>query len=249
MSRRARAAFVFCLAGGFFANAAAGETARKTIWDLVPGAPLAGQPAPNEYRAYACGARGGPPRRPLKSFADFASCAPEADGLHEVTFEYDDELEYIARARDLEREISLHAGTTEQGYPVVVSALFDAAGVLRGLRLVTDARPDYRRDVTEADTRRRENAHQFGAVLANRFGVDPAEDCKSSPPADGESAVGSVFVKLDCEKTDAAAHRRYLLSVRMLRKPGQSGRDPRQPSRLTSGQFESSARLEIYETP
>jgi hypothetical protein len=66
-----------------------------------------------------------------------------------------------------------------------------------------------------------------------------------SPPGEGESPVGALFVKLDCERTDAAAGRVYTLSVRLLRKPGQSGRDPRLPTRLTKGEFESSARLEI----
>lgn len=227
--------------------ATAQEPARKTIRDIALGAPVAAQPATIEYRGYACGARGGPPRQPLRGFVDFARCAPEPDGLREVYFEYDDELEYIARARDLDREISLYAGTTEHGYPVVVSALFDAEGVARGLRLVTDPRPDFRKDVTEADTRRRESAHQLGAILAGRFGIEPARDCKSQPPAEGESAVGSVFVKLDCERVDTAENRRYLLAVRYLRKAGQTGRDPRVPSQLTTGQFESSTRLEIRE--
>ena len=239
------------IAAALFLNAAlpagAQEPARNTIWDLRLGAGLSAQPAPGGFRAYACGANGGPPRRPLADFSGFAQCAPEPDGLREVAFEYDDELEYIARARDLAERIGPLAGTGESGYFIVASALFDAAGALRGIRLVTDPRPDYRRDASDAKGRAR--AHQFGGVMAARFGMEPSRDCQSLPPAPGESPVGGLFIKLDCEKTNAAEKRRYVLSARLLRKPGQAGRDPQNPGQLTAGQFESSARLEIYALP
>jgi len=114
---------------------------RATIWDLKLGEPIAAQPSPTEVRGFACGSNGGAPRQPLTGWRDFARCRAEPDGLHEVYFEYDDELEYIARARDADREITRWAGTTEVAFPVVVSALFDTAGVLRAIRMVTDARP------------------------------------------------------------------------------------------------------------
>ena len=229
--------------------AAAEERARKTIWDLQLSRPIAAQPLTIEYRGYACGAKGGPPRQPLKSFDDFGRCAPEFSGLREVVFEYDDELEYIARAKDSERDITRYAGTSEYGYSVIASALIDASGIVRGIRLVTDPRPDYRRDVSEADTRKRANAYQFGAVMAARFEIDAQQHCKSLPATDAESPVGSLFIKLECEKIGLADHRRVVLSVRMLRKSGQTDRDPRVPSQLTSGQFESSALLEIFDAP
>jgi hypothetical protein len=238
-------AFTMLAAIAFAAPALAQQPARKTIWDLDIGARIAALPPPIEFRAYACGAKGGTPRQPLKSFADFARCSPEANGLREVVFEYDDELEYIARARDLDREISRFAGTTEHGYNILPSVLFDASGVLRALRMVTDPRPDYRRDVTAAETATRAEAYKFGGVMAARFEIEPARDCKSTPPADGESAVGGVFVKLDCDKLDAAERRRFALTVRYLRKPGQTDRDPRNAGQLTVGQFESWAMLEI----
>ena len=230
------------------ATAAGAQQRRLTVWDLALGAPLATQPPAIEFRAFACGAKGGPPRQPLKGFADFTRCAPEADGLREVAFEYDDELEYIARARDLDREISRYAGTTEHGYNILPSALFDAPGVLRAIRMVTDPRPDYRRDVTEADTRKRAEAYKFGGVMAARFDIDAARDCRSSPAAGGESPVGGLFVKLDCDKLDADQKRRFILTVRMLRKPGQTDRDPRNPGQLTGGQFDSWAMLEVRRT-
>src|SRR5204862_3702459 len=124
------------------------------------------QPKPQEFQNFACGSNGGPPRAQLSGWADFARCRAEASGLHEVYFEYDDELEYIARARDLDREITRFAGTTETGFPVIVSALFDDNGILRAIRIVTDSRPDYRNDVTEADLRKRDEAYLFGGIMA-----------------------------------------------------------------------------------
>lgn len=239
----------FGAAGPSRARDDATEESRKTIWDLALGAPVAAQPDPSEFHGYACGGAGGPPRKPIGGFADFRRCPPEAGGWREVYFEYDDELEYIARARNLEDQISRFAGTVERGFPVIVSALFDDAGVLRGIRLATDARPDFRRDPSEADIRKRSVAYQFGGVMAAKFDIDAERDCVKSPPGEGESAVGGIFVKLDCGKTDIESKRAYRLSVRFLRKPGQSGRDPRTPTKLTTGQFESFALLDISAPP
>src|ERR1700738_5111664 len=96
--------------------------------------PCSGAPPPPGRRncaAPACGisssasrSRRSPPRRRLPGWSDFARCPAEPSGLHEVYFEYDDEYEYIARARDLEREVARWAGTTEASFPVIVSALF-----------------------------------------------------------------------------------------------------------------------------
>ena len=78
--------------------AAAQTPKRATIWDLKLGQPVAAQPLPDEFRGFACGSNGGPPRAQIKGWSDFARCRAEPDGLHEIYFEYDDELEYIARA-------------------------------------------------------------------------------------------------------------------------------------------------------
>jgi hypothetical protein len=56
------------------APAAAQPMRRATIWDLKVGAPIAEQPAPNEFRGFACGSNGGPPRAPLAGWADFKRC-------------------------------------------------------------------------------------------------------------------------------------------------------------------------------
>jgi hypothetical protein len=220
---------------------------RATIWDLKLGAPIAEQPQPNEFRGFACGSNGGPPRAPLTGWTDFKRCPAEADGLREVYFEYDDELEYIARAHDDDREISRWAGTHEVTFPVITSALFDDAGILKGIRIVTDARPEHRNDITEANRKKREEAYTLATVMASRFNIDPAQDCQSLPAAEGESPVGSLFVKRVCERKDVTASRRIVVRANLFRKPGQSGYNPQLPTQLTQGQFESSARVEVYE--
>src|SRR5258708_17933856 len=206
--------------------AGARELRRAAVGALRLGQPIAAQPSPNEFRGFACGSNGGPPRLRVTGWNDFARCAAEPDGLHEVYFEYDDELEYIARARDLEREVTRWAGTTESAFPVIVSALFDAAGVLRGIRVVTDSRPDYRNDTVDADLRKRDDAYLFGGRLASRFDIDATRDCVALPPAEGESPVGELFIKQSCQRTDPPHRRRALLPINFFPKPGPNTFNP-----------------------
>jgi hypothetical protein len=226
--------------------AGAQDLHRATVWDLRLGQPVSAQPSRDEFRGFACGSNGGPPRLRLTGWGDFARCPAEPSGLHEVYFEYDDEYEYIARAKDLEQEVARWAGTTEFGFPVIVSVLFDANGVLRGFRMVTDSRPDFRNDTTDADLRKRDAAYLFGGRMASRFDIDAQRDCVALPPAEGESAVGGLFVKQSCELT--AHGRKVVLQVNFFRKPGQSAFNPQMSTQLTQGQFESSARLEVLDT-
>jgi hypothetical protein len=220
---------------------------RATVWDLKLGVPISSQLPADEFKSFACGSNGGPPRQQLAGWNAFKRCRAETNGLHEVYFEYDDELEYIARARDLEREITRWAGTTEAGFSVIVSTLIDDAGFLKGIRIVTDSRPDYHNDITEANLRKRADAYQFGGVMAARYDIDAARDCKSLPPADGESAVGELFIKQRCEFTDPARGRKIVVHANLFRKPGQSAVNPQLSTQLTEGQFESSARVEIFQ--
>jgi hypothetical protein len=240
-----RLAPLFVLIAASTPALAAFPTTRLTIWDLKPGQPVAAQPAPENYRGFACGSNGGPPHRPISGWSDFAKCPAEADGLHEVYFEYDDELEYIARAQSLENQITRWAGTTELRFPIITSALFNDAGVLQGIRIATDARPDYRNDLLQPQLHDRADAYQLAGVLAGRFDVSSTTDCKSLPPAEGESAVAGLFLKKRCEKIDAANNRRILIESNLYRRPGESEYDPQAPNELTKNQFESSARAEI----
>ena len=219
---------------------------RATIWDLMLGAPISAQPPSQEFKGFACGSNGGPPRAPLTGWADFKRCPADADGLHEVYFEYDDEIEYIARAHDNEREISRWAGTHEVSFPVITSALFDDAGILKGIRLVTDPRPDHKNDIFEAERKKREESYQLGGVMASRFGIEAERDCKSLPPA--RARVPSARCSSNASASAATPPPTVAIVVRvnLYRKPGQSGVNPQLPTQLTQGQFESSARLEVY---
>jgi hypothetical protein len=238
----ARIAFLlFCCLGG----AQAQELRRATIWDLKLGQPVGAQPSADEFGGFACGSNGGPPRQPLNGWNGYKICPADPTGLHEVYFEYDDEYEYIARARDLQREVARWAGTTEAGFPVIVSALFSGDGILKAVRIVTDARPDRRDNTNDAELKSRKQAYLLGTRMASRFGIEAARDCTQLPAADGESSVGDLFVKLSCDRADPTAGRKVTLRVNFFRKPGQSGVNPQMPTQLTSGQFESSARVEI----
>src|SRR5690606_18569766 len=108
---------------------------------------------------------GGPPSIKLAGFTDFMKCKPEANGLREVYFRYDDEYEYWARANELELETQLFSGTRLFDYPVIMSLLFDEDGAVRGVRVITDPR------VGDAERGRREFWTMANFVKI-RFGPD-----------------------------------------------------------------------------
>jgi hypothetical protein len=217
---------------------------RLKIWDLPLGASVHKMPALIEFKGYACGSNGGPPLRPLKGWADFSQCAPEASGLHEVYFEYDDEAEYIARAHE-DIRIGRDVGTVDKSFPIIASALFDNAGILQGIRLVTDPRYEQQPDNDFANLRSREEHYLLAPYLAGQFKLSVSADCIHQPLGPQESGVGGSAIKTDCERTDATEGRRYVMQQRYFRKAGQAARDPH-TGQLTSGQFESQTRAEVY---
>ena len=182
------------IAGVSFAAAAVSQGAnqppgRAEIWDLKLGTPVA--TLPSGFGEYACGTNGGPPSQPLSGWSDFRRCRPEPSGLREVYFRYDDELEYWAKANDLPTEIEHYSGTKVYDFPVVLSALFDDAGTLAGLRIVSDPRDT---------TRSRDEAYALRNFLTARFGRD-GWNCIDLPAAEGEEPVGRTYIKQDCDKT------------------------------------------------
>jgi hypothetical protein len=185
------------------------------------------------FGEFACGSNGGPPRQKLDDWAGFVKCAPEPNGLREVAVRFDDEKEYIGRAIDDDRFTDQRSSTRVAGHPVILSALFDDKGVLRGLRFVSDPR---------AAPLERRMAHMLRLAVINRYG--PANwNCTDFPAADGETPVGGVFVKQRCEKLTPE----HALSVEahFLRKPGQTGTDAN--GEYVPGQFESWTRFEVYD--
>ena len=135
----------------------------------------------NGFGELACGSNGGPPRQKLDQWSDFGKCRAEASGLHEVYARFDDEEEFIGRAIDDPDYAGERTGTRVAGHPVILSVLFDDAGVLRGLRFITDPR---------ASPVERRMAHLLRLAIINHY--DPAGwDCKDLPPDPGETPVQS----------------------------------------------------------
>jgi hypothetical protein len=226
---------VALLACAFVAIAAAApgdRPARLEIWDLPLGAAV--EQLPDEFIDYACGTNGGPPGMPLAGgWREARRCRPEASGLREVYFRYDDELEYWAKANSLLQQMAQYSGTKTYGFPVTVSALIDEGGTLRGIRLVSDPR---------GDSQNRDEAYLLRNFLTARFGRD-GWACETLAAEAGETAVDGIFVKERCRK-DIDATTTASLSTRHLRKAGQSRFDPH-TGRETTGQFESTVRFEL----
>ena len=82
---------LFGAPGMLFAQGADERPVRREVWDIQLGAKIAD--LPDDYVDYACGTNGGPPSTPLTGWKDYRRCRPDANGLREVYFRYDDELE------------------------------------------------------------------------------------------------------------------------------------------------------------
>jgi hypothetical protein len=239
--RRIATAVVAGIAFATSANVEAGE--RLTLWDLPLRLNVVAMPPAAAFGNFSCGSDGRAPLGRIGSWRDFAACPPEVSGLHEVYFEYDDEAAYIARARN-DVVAARGGGTEESAFPVIVSALFDAAGTLRTVRMVTDPRPVERNDAFAANVRPREEHYLLGPYLYERFGIVQQRDCRDLPAGPGETPVFGQFVKTICERNDAAKGLHYRIEQRYLRKPGQSDLDG-ETGYYTQGQFESQARAEV----
>jgi hypothetical protein len=129
-----------------------------------------------------------------------------------------------------------YSGTKTYGFPVVVSALIDAQGLLAGIRIVSDPRDT---------SQNRDEAYLLRNFLTARLGRDNWQ-CQDLALADGETPVDGVFVKQRCRK-EIDGNTTASLATRYLRKPGQSRLDPH-TGRETAGQFESTASFELVRT-
>ena len=188
----------------------------------------------DDWGELACGSNGGPPRQRLDTWSQFKKCPPEASRLHEVYARFDDEAEYIGKALDDPLYAGQQTGTRVAGHPVILSALFDDMGVLRGIRMVSDPR---------AGPVERRMAHLLKIAVMNHYGLD-GWTCTDLPPDPGESPVGGVFIKQRCAM--ATAERTLTVEAHFLRKPGQNAIDP-ETKEYTQGQFESWTRFELMD--
>ncbi len=212
--------------------AVAADSPKVTIFDIHLGMSAAQMPAEDLVEP-ACGTNGGPPGIPLSGFDNFRICPAEENGLREVTFIYDDEQAYRAKARRDLIALQNVDGTRVLDQPVIVSVLFDNAGIIQGIRIVTDPK---------ALAQTRFNAFQLRIHYKARYGED-GWSCADLPPAAGETPIGQMFVKERCRKqlpdgTDV------ILQSNFFHKAGQSAFDPftQAPTPL----FESSCRLELW---
>jgi len=205
------------------------QRARADIWSLKLGTPASALPH-DAFDDYACGSNGGPPQQLLAGWADYDKCRSEPNGLREVYFRYDDELEYRAKAHRAQTMIAQYAGTKVFDFPVIVSALFDADGVLAGLRIVSDPR---------VSPQERKQAYTLNNFFKARYGSD-SWDCRDTPPGPGETPVGTLYINQRCT-TLTKDNMRAFLQTQFLRKPGQA--EFSGSGKLTIGQFESSTRL------
>ena len=215
---------------------------RREVWDIQLGAKIAD--LPDDYVDYACGTNGGPPSTPLTGWKDYRRCRPDAGGLREVYFRYDDELEYWAKANNLAAQMEQYVGTKTYGFPINVSVLIgddgqgadQGAGIVRGIRIVTDPRDP---------TGDRDEAYLLRNFLNARFGREGWQ-CEDQAAESGETAVTGIFIKQRCQK-DIEGGIHGLLVTRHLRKPGQAQYDPHS-GKETTNQFESNVRFELIKT-
>jgi len=228
---------LFCL--GLSAQAVLGDVQIEptySIWDVTLGQPVSQAPD-SGVAEIACGTNGGPPGQVLVSFMDFMTCAPEASGLREVTFSYDDEQDYIALALEVKYKF-LQGGTSVFAHPVIVSLLVDEAGIVQGRRIVTDDR---------ISVNERRTAHTLIRNFKARYG-DWGLSCDDIPMQDGELPVGTQFIHEECAGQSPDGGTRIAMRASFLRKKGQVAIS-RETQQVNKGYFESQTRFEEVLSP
>lgn len=185
------------------------------------------------FGEFACGGNGGPVRQAIDDWNDFRKCRPEANGLREVAVRFDDAEEYVSKAID-DPLYTRRRGTRVAGHPVLLSALFDEAGILRGIRFISDPR---------GDGPERRMAHLLRLAVMERYG-SLNWTCEDTPLADGETPVGGISVKQKCIKANEV--RAISVQAQFLRRPGQADLDP-VTKLYRPGQFDSWTRVEIMD--
>jgi hypothetical protein len=193
---------------------AAEDPLEGDLRDLRVGMTVAELPAEG-YVDLACGNAGGAPGAVLASWADFARCPADAAGLHEITFAYAESP--LAELGDR------WEGTKVAGHPVIPSLLIDDAGVVQGIRVVTD--PDARLYL-------KKKAFLLGIRVMGRYGRD-GWTCTEAEPGDGRTPVGGMFIDRHCEKV--FHDRRLILDTELYRTAAQQGQE-----------FTGATRLEIF---
>ena len=207
---------------------------RARILDVKLGTPVSALPS-DEWVDPACGTNGGPPSRELESFEDFARCpVEEQTGLREIWFIYDDEWEYVARAYRDPQEIRRYSANVFYQQPIITSLLVDDGGLVQGYRVITDPR---------APIEVRIEAYILYGIFKGLFSDAPWQ-CTDLARDERERPIEGDILKVSCEM---ASHQYFIkLEGRHLLKPGQDVRDVPRSFDQAAGDFESSARLDVY---
>jgi uncharacterized protein YjbI with pentapeptide repeats len=218
------------LAALLFSAPALAQDIPPKIWDVPFGTPIDSLGV--DFVEPACGTNGGPPIVELKSFADFATCTPEASGLREIWFRYDDTIQYLAEAVRNPVQAVRFNFTKIGMQPAILSFLVDDSGRIRGYRAHTDP---------AADPKTRYDHYTASATMRGVLGPKDWV-CKDLPRAEGESEIEGQFVKQRCtlERDNLSA----VNETRFYLKPGQAVVDPA-TGKPMSNAFESSAVITV----
>jgi hypothetical protein len=207
-----RAGLGAALAAGLALGASAAENPLKgDLRDLSVGMTVDQLPAQG-YTDFACGNDGAKPGLALSGWQDFRKCQAGPKGLHEVAFAF--------APSPLAPLGSQWEGTKVAGHPVIPSLLIDDAGVVQGLRIVTD--PSARHYL-------KKGAFLLGIGVMGRYGRDGWQ-CTEAKPGEGKSPIGGMFIDRHCEKTFHDRH--LILTTELYRAAGQEGEDYTDASRF-----------------
>jgi hypothetical protein len=189
------------------------------------------------YDRFACGNNGNLPLQAISGWTEYAKCAPDENGLHEVVVEFGNSTERLSQLfheqYDEELWLQPFGGTRVANFPVVMSLLFDENGVSRGFRAVTDSR---------AETRDRSKAYLLRFRVYSHYGSD-GWGCENFKPRFGRTPVGTNYVDEVCTKSVDGKFVR--VEGHAFRKPGQTGVD--MTGMFAPGEFESQTRWEAWD--
>jgi uncharacterized protein YjbI with pentapeptide repeats len=218
-----------------FASVASAQVVdRLEIWDIPLGTTITDIPQ-SEAGIIACGTDGGPPSVRIAT-ADYAQCAAEPSGLHEVYFGYDNELEYVARAGE-NLEVAVPAtGTRVLGFEAIVSLLVDDGGLVQGIRIVSDPRAVVLQERTHAS--------DLGDFIIARF--PEGWQCEDHAPRPEYNPVAGIHIDRTCSRAQSGV---AMTTVQHhFRKPGQTALNPVEGT-LQPGYLESTTRFEMVAEP
>lgn len=193
----------------------AAESANNDLRDFRIGMSASALPEMG-YGNFTCAGAGSTEPVTLDSWSGFARCPADAEGLHEVSFDY------TATRVEFVKANNKWAGTRVFGHPSLLSLLLDDEGTVRKIRIETDP---------SAGRYMRKKAFLLGERSKYRF--SPATwQCEELPLAADEEPIGGVVYKERC--VNNFADRVVKLEIDLYRKREQP-----------PGAFVNATRIEI----